>query len=999
MDALWLEAPAPAVKLWREAGALRWRLNRAALEWSLDAGRSDAEWRDLAARLALAITESAQGRLRFGPRSLRWKAIAGEGATIVWIVPEAVAEDTESGGWGQLDHKLELIQEFGRMGLFERDIRSGAGRWDKYMFRLFAIEPVLGTPPFETAFLRVHPEDRERFQAQHLQFVAAVGRHENRYRLLLPDGRVRDIHSLVETRAGEDGQPASMMGVLLDDTESSNRIRAQQAHSAKLSRALELAGVVLFRQDRDSPVVHLNEVGYRSLGRPTDTEGIVAEVLRDAVHPDDLPRIDQAAAAARSRQDAVDVVTRYRSATGGYLHLLTRLVAERDERGEVSAVSGVALDQTAEVAERERAAALRRSIELVTDAAGVGLWSVDVETGRVEWNAQMLRIYGLAEDLPAPTLAQWLGTLIHPDDRARVAQRRQQAIKSGERSFDVDFRVLRPDGEVRWVSCRSSQEVRQGRAMFVGIPLDVTERRATEAELARQQERLAIATEAAGMGVWERDTEGRLVFWDAQMYRLRGREPGDASSPLEVASGAVAPGRADELDALARRSMQRDEPYEQEIEVAWPDGTRRWLLSVGKPMRDAQGRLLGMIGINLDITQRKLADQALLDRDAAERASRSKSEFLARMSHELRTPLNAVLGFAQLIEHDGAESLTPAQLERVSRIRTAGQHLLSLISDVLDMSAVEAGTLPLAVESVSLDQAFEEVRQWVAPQAERAQVNLHFEPSALWVQGDRRRVRQVLANLLTNAVKYNRSGGNVWMRARPGPGGGCEIEIRDDGRGLNEQQLAHLFEPFNRLGAEREGIEGVGLGLMIVRHLVEYMGGQIQVESAPGAGTTMRLHLAVAAAAPEAREEAPQEIPRGDGAETLSILYIEDNPVNLLLVEELVGLRPNMLLTSAPDGASGVTRSVSERPDVILVAIQLPDIDGYEVLRRLRAEPSLEGVTLIALSANAMADDVARARASGFDDYWTKPIDFKRFLDGLDKLARARARRAAVQAS
>jgi PAS domain S-box-containing protein len=988
MDALWLEAPAPAVKLWREAGALRWRLNRAALEWSLDAGRKDADWRDLAARLALASSEAREGRVRFASETIQWTAIKAADWILVWLTPESIDGGDEGGGWGRLTDKLELIQDFGRMGLFERDLRSGEGRWDKYMFRLFAIEPVLDTPPFDAAIERVHPEDRQRFLDSHREYTAGVGRYENRYRLLLPDGQVRDIHSLVETQQGTDGRPATMLGVLLDDTDSSNRVRAQQALSAKLSRALELAGVVLFRQDLGSPTVHLNDVGYRSLGHPVDMDGIDAGVLRSAVHPEDLARIDQAAAAARSRQDAVDVITRYRSAGGGYLHLLTRLVAERDERGEVVAVSGVALDQTAEVAERERAQALRRSIELVADAAGVGLWSVDVESSRVEWNTQMLRIYGLPDDHATPTLAEWLGTLIHPDDRARVAQRRRAARESGERTFDVDFRVLRPGGEQRWVVCRSSRETREGRAMFVGLHLDVTERRATEAALARQQERLAVATEAAGMGVWERDAHGRIVFWDDQMFRLRGRERDPNRDLHAQAMATLGTEDREMLDHMAVAALERDEPYEAEFRIVWPDGSERWLLTVGKALRDPQGRPLGMVGINVDVTQRRRAEQALRDRDAAERASRSKSEFLARMSHELRTPLNAVLGFAQLIEHDGADSLSPAQLERVSRIRTAGQHLLSLISDVLDLSAVEAGTLPLSVEPVALDLAFEEVRQWVAGQAERNRVSLQFEPSGLWVLGDRRRLRQVLANLITNAVKYNRPGGHVWLRVRH-TGAACEIEIRDDGRGLSEQQLAHLFEPFNRLGAEREGIEGVGLGLMIVRHLVEYMGGRIDVESRIGAGTTMRVTLAVAA--PGSEEEpvaSPPEVAQAaDGAVRLRILYVEDNPVNLLLVEELVALRPGMQLTTAPDGASGVEAALAQRPDMVLVDMQLPDIDGFEVLRRLRAEPILARTTVVALSANAMPDDVARARQAGFDDYWTKPIDFKRFLDGLDAIA------------
>jgi CheY-like chemotaxis protein/nitrogen-specific signal transduction histidine kinase len=397
-----------------------------------------------------------------------------------------------------------------------------------------------------------------------------------------------------------------------------------------------------------------------------------------------------------------------------------------------------------------------------------------------------------------------------------------------------------------------------------------------------------------------------------------------------------------------------------------------------------------MIGVNFDVTQRRHAEQALRERDAAERSSRAKSEFLARMSHELRTPLNAVLGFTQLIEHDGARLLTPQHLERISRIRTAGQHLLSLIEDMLDLSAVEAGKLPLAADPVALDEVIDDVWPWVLPLAERGRIALHRGVVGAWVSGDARRLRQVLANLLTNAVKYNRPGGNVWLEFVPIDGERCELTVRDDGRGLSDEQREHLFEPFNRLGAEQEGVEGVGLGLVVVRRLVEAMGGSIDVSSVLGRGTAMRLTLRAATAPRTASDDSAAAGSAGGGGPPLDILYIEDNPVNVLLVEELVALRPNMVLRSAGDGEAGVRAALADPPDVVLVDMQLPDFDGYEVLRRLRRADSLGDARVLALSANAMPEEVARARAAGFDDYWTKPLDFTRFLDGLDAIARAR---------
>jgi CheY-like chemotaxis protein len=313
-----------------------------------------------------------------------------------------------------------------------------------------------------------------------------------------------------------------------------------------------------------------------------------------------------------------------------------------------------------------------------------------------------------------------------------------------------------------------------------------------------------------------------------------------------------------------------------------------------------------------------------------------------------------------------------------------------LIDEVLDLSAVEAGSLPVALQPIALDEAVDEVRQWLAPMAAERQLKLRVAPSGGWVLADARRLRQVLANLISNAIKYNRPGGQVRLDLRRlvvDGAPGWELAVRDTGRGLSPEQQAHLYEPFNRLGAEREGIEGRGIGLMTVHHLVRLMGGRLQQQSRLGEGSEFRVWLP---AAPQAGAlPAPADAGEGEAAHerALSVLYVEDNPVNVMLVRELVGLRPNVALQVAADGRSGIEQALQQRPELVLVDMQLPDMDGHELLRRLRARqlPSC----IIALSANAMPDAVQRARDAGFDDYWTKPIDIAQFLAGLDQLAGA----------
>jgi PAS domain S-box-containing protein len=1001
VDALWLQAPCAALRLWHEAGVWQWRLNRAAIEWSLDHGLTGAHWQALVDGLQAADTWATEGQLRAGTWAMDYRAVALPPGWLLWLQPQERGAGADGGGWRNAAEKLALVQGFDRMGFFERDTRGGRDWWDKHMFLLMDMEPALHPPSFEQAVQRVHPDDRGGLMAHHHRSMQRAGRYEIRYRLLLPDGRQRDMHALTEVRNGDDGKPVTMLGVLIDDTEGAARVRAQQAVSDQLTKALELAMISVWRIDLQARRIHMNDQGYAFNGLAPRAEGLGLDEIRALVHPDDLPSVVRAAEQAIAGSGVVDVEARYLHSDGSYRHLLTRRVAERDAQGQVLALSGVSLDQTAQIAEREHAQALARRIQLVADAAGVGVWSIENpgegDAERVEWNAQMFRIYGLQEDSPAPPVREWMGARVHAQDRRRVADERRRARQSGKPGFETGFRVVRPDGSLRWVVCRSHRDQREGRTVLHGIHLDVTQQRALDETLRLQEQRLQLATQIAGVGIWDRDLATEQVIWEEQMYRLRGLPPEDPRSPREIDELIMLPQALAERRQRIRRHLQDGEAYEYEFEVRWPDGSVHWLASTGRAVRDEQGAPLRMVGLNWDVTQRRRAEAALRDMEAAERASRAKSEFLARMSHELRTPLNAMLGFAQLLEQDGAERLDAQQRGRIERIRSAGAHLLSLIEDVLDLAAVEADSLPVELQPTPLDEVVDEVRQWVAPGAAERALTLQVQASGGQVRADPRRLRQVLSNLMTNAIKYNRQGGQVWVAARrtTADGGdgapGWALSVRDNGRGLSVDQQSHLFEPFNRLGAERDGIEGRGIGLATAQHLVRRMGGQLQVRSRLGEGSEFVVWLPEPAAA-GAAAEASADTPAPAATVPLSVLYVEDNPVNALVVQELVAMRPNVVLWIAADGASGVALALRHRPDLVLVDMQLPDIDGVEVLRRLR-EQGLPA-RLVALSANAMPDAVAGARALGFDDYWTKPIDLKQFLHGLDWLAEKRAMRA-----
>ena len=374
--------------------------------------------------------------------------------------------------------------------------------------------------------------------------------------------------------------------------------------------------------------------------------------------------------------------------------------------------------------------------------------------------------------------------------------------------------------------------------------------------------------------------------------------------------------------------------------------------------------------------------------DEARNANQAKSAFLSSMSHELRTPLNAILGFAQILTAESLPTTDAQKKEFASHILKSGRHLLTLINEILDLAKVESGTISLSMEAVELGEILEECRTMVEPQAAARGIRVLFPAQAqAMLLADRTRLKQVLLNLLSNAIKYNRDAGAVVLDcAQAGPAR-LRISVRDTGMGLRPDQVGALFQPFNRLGQEAGAQEGTGIGLVVTRRLVELMGGTIDVTSSPGVGSVFSIELAsTAPLAPLAAPAQPQPLSpagRADGAPHL-LLYVEDNPANLKLVEEIVRFRPDLRLLAAGDGPLGLSLARTHRPEIILMDLNLPGMSGLEVLKELRRDPATRAIPVIALTANAMASDVERGIEAGFFRYLTKPIDIDRFNQAID---------------
>ena len=439
------------------------------------------------------------------------------------------------------------------------------------------------------------------------------------------------------------------------------------------------------------------------------------------------------------------------------------------------------------------------------------------------------------------------------------------------------------------------------------------------------------------------------------------------------------------------------------------DGSRLPAIVSVSALRDGDDKVIGYLLMGTDNTARKRVEeeQAQLDqrlreqqlalvetnlqletaRAIADKANRAKSEFLSSMSHELRTPLNAVLGFAQLLASDKPPP-TQSQQRSLDQILKGGWYLLQLINEILDLAMIESGQVMMSQESMGLSDVLRDCQAMMEPQANKRGIDMRFTSleQPFFVHADRTRVKQVLINLLSNAIKYNRKGGSVTVTAGTSSEGRVCLSVTDSGTGLSPAQIDQLFQPFNRLGREHGGEEGTGIGLVVTKQLVELMGGTIGVESVLDVGTTFWIELA--ASQEPVLEQAPlletdfevEEAP----ANKRTVLYVEDNPANLILVEQLVARRVNLKLLTATDGYAGIELARAYQPDVILMDINLPGISGFACLKLLKDDAATARIPVLALSANAMPRDVERGIEAGFFRYLTKPIKVVEFMESLD---------------
>jgi len=669
---------------------------------------------------------------------------------------------------------------------------------------------------------------------------------------------------------------------------------------------------------------------------------------------------------------------------------------------------------------RQRDAQLAQAQSL----AQVGSWELDHLLARMLWSAELARILELDPAQVEPSSSALLSS-VHPDDRPRLIEVQAAALRSRQ-PWSLRHRLRMADGRIKWVEHRGETAY-----SALGEPLrssgtlqDVTraqlEQQATQAARAQLQRVIDAATEVA---ITAGDEDGRVVLFNTGAQRMLGYDADEVVGRMTVRQFHL----PEELEARARElSAEYGVPVDAMQAVRAPalrgdfrprewtyvrkDGSRLTVSLAITRMLDERGEPAGFLGVAVDVTERKRAERVLRDlnvelerrvaertaelvqaRDEAQRASAGKSEFLSHMSHELRTPLNAILGFAQLLQ---GEPLPPPTRRYVDEIRRAGDHLLALLTDLLDLSRIEAGRLAVALGPVEVDAVLAQAMRLVQPLADAHAVQL-ASGSMLHgaVQADATRLRQELVNLLSNAVKHNRPGGWVRVDAAALGDGRVRVSVADGGIGIAPEQLARLFTLFERLGADARGVEGTGVGLALSRRLAELMGGRLGVQSRPGEGSTFWIDLPAAAA--DCTAPLPQASTH-TASVPQHVLYIEDNPVNVQVVEAMLVRLGVARVDAAPDGPSGLECARRERPQLILLDIQLPGMHSYAVLDALKADRSTCDIPVVALSADAMPDEIERGLARGLSQYLTKPVEMTALRLALERIGSPAAAAAAA---
>lgn len=906
----------------------------------------------------------------------------GDSGGRVWTFHDITERRKWEKSLDQHRERLRRGQIFANIGTWDWNIQTGDLYWTERIAPLFGYPEGDLATSYENFLQAVHPDDRQSVIDAVNACVESDKPYEIEHRVVWPDGTVRWLLERGAVIRSASGKALQMLGVVQDVDDRKRAEIALAQRERELVEAQSLAHIGNWTADFSTGELSWSDEIYRIFGyQPKEVRPSV-ELFRSSVHSEDLVRVKDHEQLSE-RTGYLDVVHRIVRPDGSVRHVHELAQAETGPNGKLVRLTGTVQDVTERIEAESRIRETEARFAFAVEGAGDGIWDWNVITGEMALSGKYESMLGYEPGEIEPSIDAW-ARMCHPEDLVRVQAQLSDYLAGKTDSYEPELRLCCKPGNYKWILCRGTivqRDTEGSPVRMIGIHSDISERKASEDRLALFRKIFDSSEQAMGIA----DATGRLLYVNHAYERITGLL---SSQLVDQLMDTVYTSDAREcFKRDIEPSLGRGRSWAGLLVMCRSDGTTFTAATTFGALRDELGVVQNVFCIFTDFSEELIRRAELAQaKEVAERANQAKSEFLSSMSHELRTPMNAIIGFAQMLEYDS--ELSADQQDNVQEILQAGRHLLALINEVLDLAKIESGRLDLSMESVELRPVGEECLQLVRPLAERGRISLDFQIAPTHVVfADRTRLKQVLLNLVSNAIKYNRPDGRVDLKVTKAGDGRVRVSIADTGLGIAPERINEIFQPFNRAGAESTEIEGSGIGLTITRRLVEMMGGSIGVESTVGVGSTFWIELAIGQEGKaDARELASTGgLPMNATSRSATVLVIDDNPANLKLIVQILGMRDHLHLISAHTPELGLELAIAHQPELILLDINMPGMNGYEVLECFKAEASLCSTPVIAITANAMPRDVERGRAAGFTDYLVKPLDIETFLQSVDR--------------